>query len=85
MSLKRVGEILESLPGLACPHCGAGRDAQTVGLVWDSIEQNWRCLICECRIYEGTNHPKPRPVSLGSCCRIPIAVLGCNTFGCNSD
>lgn len=52
MSLNRVREILESLPGLACPHCGAGRDAQTVGLVWDSIEQDWRCLICGYRVCE---------------------------------
>lgn len=57
MSLKRVHEILESLPGLACPHCGAGRDAQTVGLVWDSIEQDWRCVICGYRAYEGKMSP----------------------------
>lgn len=46
MNLKRVGEILENLRSLVCPHCGAGRDGCTVGLVWDSIEENWRCLIC---------------------------------------
>ena len=52
MSLKRVGEILESLRGVACPHCGSGRDADTVGLVWDTREQGWRCVICGCRVYE---------------------------------
>jgi rubrerythrin len=57
MSLKRVSEILESLRGLACPHCGAGREPDTVGLVWESIEQNWRCPICGCRIYEGDVKP----------------------------
>jgi DNA-directed RNA polymerase subunit RPC12/RpoP len=53
MSLKRVGEILECLRGLACPHCGSGSESHTVGLVWDSREQNWRCFICGCRVYEG--------------------------------
>lgn len=57
MSLERIGEILERLPGLTCPHCGAGRDAHTVGLVWDSIEQGWRCLICGYRVYEGEASP----------------------------
>ena len=52
MSLERIGEILERLPGLTCPHCGAGRDAHTVGLVWDSIEEGWRCLICGYRVCE---------------------------------
>ncbi len=59
MSLKRVGEILEGLRGLPCPHCGAGRDAHTVGLVWDSREQGWRCMICGCRVYEGGVKPCP--------------------------
>lgn len=52
MSLKRVSEILESLRGLACPHCGAGRDPNTVGLVWEALEQNWRCPICGYRVRE---------------------------------
>ena len=59
MSLKRVGEILEGLQGLACPHCRAGGDGRTVGLVWDSREQGWRCLICGCRVYEGEVKPPP--------------------------
>lgn len=59
MSLKPVGEILESLPGVACPHCGTGRDVHTVGLVWDSNEQDWRCLICGYRVYEGDVKPPP--------------------------
>lgn len=57
MSLKRVGEILEDLRGLACPHCGAGRDPDTVGLVWESIEQTWRCPICGYRVCEGMKPP----------------------------
>jgi rubredoxin len=52
MGLQRVGEILEHITGLACPHCGAGRDERTVGLVWDLHEQNWGCLICGFREYE---------------------------------
>ncbi len=59
MSLKRLSEILESMRGLACPHCGAGRDPDTVGLVWESIGQNWRCPICGCRIYEGGREAGP--------------------------
>jgi len=26
--------------------------SHTVGLVWDTREQGWRCLICGCRVYE---------------------------------
>lgn len=59
MSLKRVGEILESLRGLACPHCSAGAKSHTVGLVWDSREQDWRCLICGYRAYEEDVKPPP--------------------------
>jgi len=58
MSLERIGEILERLPGLTCLHCGAGRDAHTVGLVWDSSEQDWRCLICGYRAYEKATEPE---------------------------
>ncbi len=59
MSLKRVGEILESLRGLTCLHWGAGRDAHVVGLVWDSIEQDWRCVICGYRVFDGGVNPLP--------------------------
>jgi DNA-directed RNA polymerase subunit RPC12/RpoP len=62
MSLTSVGEILEGLRGLACAHCGAGRDPRSVGLVWDSAEQGWRCVICGYRVYEGEDVASTRRV-----------------------
>ena len=57
MSLEKVSEILERMTAFACPHCGAGHDERTVGLVWDPREQCWRCLICGFREYEQAASP----------------------------
>lgn len=37
---------------LACPHCGAGSDGETLGLFWDFVEHCWRCIMCGYRGYE---------------------------------
>lgn len=59
MGLQRVGEILEHMTGLVCPHCGAGRDERTVGLAWEPDEGNWRCVICGFREQERAHHVAP--------------------------
>lgn len=39
---------------LACPHCGAGEDENTIGLFWDFNEHCWHCVICGHRTYENS-------------------------------
>lgn len=40
------------IQALACPHCRAGEDGETLGLLWDSGEGAWRCLLCGHRTFD---------------------------------
>lgn len=45
---------------LACPHCGAGVDGNTLGLYWDFYEHCWRCIICGYRKYKHATQSKSK-------------------------
>lgn len=56
--MSKNGNGKEKTNPLACPHCGAGEDENTVGLFWDFNEHCWHCVICGHRVYEQTLQPK---------------------------
>ncbi len=41
-----------TVAALACPHCRAGDDGQTLGLFWDETEGAWRCMLCGHRTFD---------------------------------